>query len=63
MLELIAVAALVFIGWELGQILRAIQGVELEMSTARWERGKRRSGAESGLDGPQALDGQHFKTP
>lgn len=41
---------LIYIGWELEKIFRAINGLEFELSTARWERGKRWSGNDDRPD-------------
>lgn len=46
MIEAVGVLVLLWIGWELDRMIRAIRGVEVEMSTARWERGKRLSGRD-----------------
>lgn len=40
-IELAALLALVYIGWSLERIVRAVKALEMELSTARWERGKR----------------------
>ena len=57
MLETMMVLSLLYIGWSLERILRAINGVETELSTARWERGKRLR-RYGGLDSPELFEGK-----
>lgn len=40
------IIVLIYIGWGLEKIFRAINGLEFELSTSRWERRHRPSGGD-----------------